>query len=233
MDSLKSLCAKAGLLPLLGLILASLASGVTSACGDAAPEPIATPVPVLTPVTMETPVPGLMPFQVATPISIITPLPALATAMPAVAEPAESLIRLVDPLDEPEFYCVDVVGFRDSLKLDRPLQAHTCKPGAEDELFSFNELFPGQIYMRAYDLCVEAGDKLLYLEPCAQSPLQRFSHATDGSIQPAGGQLCLAVAGDSGERAGGRSHLRRDLRLSPCGEVEPARLRWLLPGPRP
>ena len=52
---------------------------------------------------------------------------------------------LRDPLDEPEFYCVDVAGFGNNLNLNSPLQAHTCKPGADDELFIFNHPTPGPI----------------------------------------------------------------------------------------
>ena len=37
------------------------------------------------------------------------------------------LIRLQDPLDEPEYYCVDVPGAGSSLNLQGALQAHTCK----------------------------------------------------------------------------------------------------------
>lgn len=57
-----------------------------------------------------------------------------------------SLIQLVDPLDEPEFYCVDVPGFQDNLRTDRPLQAHTCKPGAADELFVANQPGDGAVF---------------------------------------------------------------------------------------
>ena len=60
---------------------------------------------------------------------------------------------LRDPLDEPEFYCVDVAGFGNNLNLNSPLQAHTYKPGADDELFIFNHPTPGQFYMEAYDVC--------------------------------------------------------------------------------
>jgi len=49
------------------------------------------------------------------------------------------LIQLQNPLDEPEFYCVDVPGAGLSLNLQSALQAHTCKlTAAEDETFTFN-----------------------------------------------------------------------------------------------
>lgn len=144
-----------------------------------------------------------------------------------------SLIQLADPLDEPEFYCVDVPGFRDSLRTDRPLQAHTCKPGSADELFTANLPGTGQFLMPAYDLCMEAEGNLVYTRPCADSPAQFFSHRGDSTIRTAEGDLCLAVAGGSGEPAGGRSHLRRDLRLMPCGEVAAELAEWVLPGSSP
>lgn len=144
-----------------------------------------------------------------------------------------SLIQLVDQLDEPEFYCVDVPGFRDSLRTDRPLQAHTCKPGAADELFVANQPGAGQFLMPAYDLCMEAEGNLVYTRPCADSPAQLFSHRDDSTIRTAEGDLCLAVAGGNGEPAGGRSHLRRDLRLMPCGEVAAELAEWVLPGREP
>lgn len=144
-----------------------------------------------------------------------------------------SLIQLVDPLDEPEFYCVDVPGFRDSLRTDRPLQAHTCKPGAADELFVANQPGTGQFLMPAYDLCMEAEGNLVYTRPCADHPAQFFSHRGDSTIRTAESDLCLAVAGGNGEPAGGRSHLRRDLGLMPCGEVAAELAEWVLPGQEP
>lgn len=210
--------------------LAILVLGVALACAAAAPE--AMPAPAVTDVP-----PMAVPTFTAVPDTPTAPPPAptlIPTGAPVSPTPkGESLIQLEDPLDEPEFYCVDVVGFRDSLKLDRALQAHTCKPGAEDELFSFNQPSSGQIYMAAYDLCVEAGEGRLYLKPYSQGARQRFTHEAGGSIRPEGTDLCLAVEEGSGQQAGGRRHIRRDLLLAPCAGAEPGRSRWLLPGRRP
>ena len=160
--------------------------------------------------------------------------PSREPATPATAESdTDTLLQLIAPLDEPEFYCVDVLGFRDSLRLDRPLQAHTCKPGADDEIFRFNQPAEGQLLMPAYDLCMEAEGDLVYIRTCADSPAQRFRHDADGAIRTGDGQLCLAVAPGDGEPAGGRSHLRRDLRLVPCAGAERYLSRWILPGPNP
>ena len=128
---------------------------------------------------------------------------------------------------------MDVPGFRDSLRTDRPLQAHTCKPNAADELFLADQPETGQFLMPAYDLCMTAEEGQVYTRPCAALPAQQFVHRDDLTIGPAGEDLCLSVAGGNGEPAGGRSHLRRDLRLMPCSAVEPALSRWILPGGRP
>ena len=146
---------------------------------------------------------------------------------------SETLVMLADPLDEPEFYCVDVAGFGASLNVDSPLQAHTCKPGADDEMFAFNRPSEGQLYLVEHDRCIEADGTSLYVQPCSESPLQRFAYGGDGTLRVDGDGMCLAVAGGDGEPAGGRSHLRRDLRMQPCSEAEPALSRWVFPGPSP
>ena len=146
---------------------------------------------------------------------------------------AEGLVRLIDPLDEPEHYCLDVPGWGRRLNLDAPLMAHTCKPGAADELFVPDRPNPGQLYMRAYDRCAAADSSRpgaeVSMKECSSSQLQRFSFADDGRIRLAGSDLCLAVAGGEGTPTGGPSHLRRDLSLQPCGTVEPSLSIWTLP----
>jgi len=146
---------------------------------------------------------------------------------------AEGLIQLIDPLDEPEFYCVDVPGFRNRVRLDAPLMAHTCKPGAPDELFTPGRPEAGQLFMKAYDRCVEASSAQagasVSLATCGDSKLQRFSLQQDGRITLADSELCLAVADGMGAPTGGPSHLRRDLTLESCSAVPPTLSRWKAP----
>lgn len=145
------------------------------------------------------------------------------------------LIQLKDPLDEPDYYCLDVPGAGLSLNLRGALQVHTCKPSArEDEIFTFNYPTAGQIYMEAYELCVEADRATagaeLYLQKCADQPLQRFVYE-DGQLRlrDSGAEgLCLAVAPGSGMPAG-PVFVRRDLGLLPCAEVEAALSEWEFP----
>lgn len=49
---------------------------------------------------------------------------------------AAGLLRLADNLDDPQGYCVDVAGFGANIRLDASLQAHTCKPGSDDQMFA-------------------------------------------------------------------------------------------------
>ena len=247
--------ALAAALPLL-LMAAAAACGP----GDSGIRPAANPTAALSPVapspaaeppTAAAPIPTAMPAPAATravmpsptlepataPIPTAAPTPANTLAVPPSptleSATAPSLLQLADPLDEPEFYCVDVPGFRDSLRTDRPLQAHTCKPGAADELFHADRPESGQFLMPAYALCMTAEGDRVYTRPCADKSDQRFVHRADLTIRTAADDLCLAVAGGKGEPAGGRSHLRRDLRLMPCAAAEPALSQWLLPGSRP
>ena len=147
--------------------------------------------------------------------------------------PDGTLLQLADPLDEPEFYCVDVVGTGDGIMLDRPLQAHTCKPGSGDQLFQVNTPSDGQVYLPVYNRCLEAREQSLYVSDCSDTPMQKFEFGDDGAIKTVESGGCLTVAAGEGEEAGGRSHVRRDLLVSPCEGLEPAVTQWVRPGDSP
>ena len=188
--------------------------------------------------------------QLAIPPHETPPPPAVAgespTPIEAVPESSEvsvpaspGLIQLLDPLDEPEFYCVDVPGFGRSLNLQGALTAHTCKPGADDEMFKWDSPAKGQIYMPAYSLCMEAnGDgagTTLGLAECSDAPLQFFRYEEDGRIRleqgTVDGELCLTVGSEAGEPTGGPSHLRRTLSLETCSQVDESRALWTVGSP--
>ncbi len=166
-----------------------------------------------------------------------------ATSMPtrpptASPEPTVGVdrvfIQLTDPLDEPEYYCVDVPGAGRNVRLQSALQAHTCKPiaTAADELFTMDHPNDGQIHMEAYDLCVEVEaaktGSSLHLQPCSDSPLQLYALDNDLIRLGGGAQdgLCLAVAPGLGIPTGGPSHLRRALTLEDCKTIDPTLTRW-------
>ena len=189
-----------------------------------------------------------------TPQVTALPTPTLARTAPATAAPTPAsapvstavptqatvkvdsvFIQLTDPLDEPQFYCLDVPGAGAAVRLQSALQAHTCKQlnTAADELFTLDHPGDGQIYMEAYDLCAEAtgttAGALVYLQSCSDSPNQRFA-IEDGSVRLANSGetgICLAVDPGDGIPTGGPSHLRRDLTLEDCVTTDPSRSQWI------
>lgn len=161
----------------------------------------------------------------------------LSDESPSAQYIPETLVQLVDPLDEPEFYCLDVPGFGASLQLDSPLMTHTCKRnGPEDEIFSYDPA-SGRFHMPAYGLCMEADRPerggQLGLVPCSDSPLQDFRIGDEGLIRLADTDLCLTMADGAGEPTGGPSHLRRGLSLESCTAPPTSLNRWRLPGTVP
>ena len=140
----------------------------------------------------------------------------LALALPVCA--AEGLVALVDSLDEPEGYCLDVPGWGNRLNLKAPLMAHTCKPGAEDELFTPGHPAPGQLYMKAYNLCVTAASDTpgseVFLKDCASSTLQRFSLEPSPHIKHRAKTVCITVAAGDGTPRRDPNHLSRSLSLN-------------------
>ena len=168
-----------------------------------------------------------------------TPIEATPESSEVRVPASTGLIQLLDPLDEPEFYCVDVPGFGRSLNLQGALTAHTCKPGADDEMFQWDSPAQGQISMPAYNLCMEAnGDEAgmtLGLAECSDAPLQLFRYEESGRIRleqsSAEGELCLTVGPGPGEPTGGPSHLRRTLTLETCSQVDQSRTLWTVGSP--
>ena len=171
-----------------------------------------------------------LPEAVAPPTQAVAARPA---SLPSLFPEGETLIQLIDALDEPEYYCVDVRGFGANSQLDSPLQAHTCKPGGDDELFLVNHPAEGQLSMPAYNLCLEAAGEEVYVRTCTAAAAQVFKLNTDGTVRTGDGQQCLSTAPGEGEEAGGVSHLRRDLTLVDCARAARHLSRWILPGANP
>ena len=199
----------------------------TKTAGAATPIPTESPIPTPTPTTLR-PASTQVPF---------TPTSSPPTTLQQAESPALSapgLLRLEDFLDDPLGYCVDVAGFGANLRLDAPLQAHTCKPGSDDQLFS--QRGDDGIRLERHDRCLSAsvattGSGVVSV-PCeADAADQNFGLDGDGRVQLLtgdGSALCLGVAGGAGEPAGGRNHLRRDLALYRCDEVDRSLITWEL-----
>ena len=175
-------------------VLALAACGTSTPTQEPSPSTTAAPAPAPT-VTSPSPVPTEPP-PVPTEPPPATRTPAGIAANPTEAQ--ETLVQLADPLDEPEFYCVDVPGFGASLNLQAALMAHTCKPGADDEIFVVGQPGPGNLSMPAYKLCMEAEgaetQAPLHLQECSDSALQQFDFDADGALILSGTGLCVAVS---------------------------------------
>ena len=210
--------------PVWAVSFAMLFTLIMACSAESSPTP---PAPVDTPAST----PTITPAQTVGPTP--APLPTIATT---TATDDRVFIQLTDPLDEPEYYCLDVPGAGSGVRLQSALQAHTCKPldTAADELFTIDHPNAGQIYMEAYQLCLEAEEpgerSSLRLQPCSDSEHQRFI-LESGTIRQVGeGQddLCLAVDPDPGIPTGGPSHLRRALTLESCESADPSLIIWSL-----
>jgi hypothetical protein len=143
---------------------------------------------------------------------------------------ALSTIQLVEPLDEPERYCLDVSGWGANLKPDDPVQAHTCKGATgEDQNFFFDG---ERIVFADSGRCLEVASTrtplpgaALMIRQCSDSTMQKFVFADNGQISVANTRLCLAVGSESAE-AFGPSHVWRVLSLQNCGAIERELSRW-------
>jgi len=162
---------------------------------------------------------------------------------PALSYADAGLLRTVQPLDETRGYCLDIRGEGQTLQLDEPLQAHTCKYGAPNDDQRFERTADGAIRASVYNRCLaaaklEAGSQLL-VRPCASALTQKWTMAW-GRLSPASrSDLCVTVAGEKGEPAGtpiliSPVYHRRDAVLDRCDAAREAKqsFRWSLPQER-
>jgi hypothetical protein len=153
------------------------------------------------------------------------------------------LLRTAHPLDEARGYCLDIAGFGATLRLDDPLQAHTCKYGSELDDQRFEPIAGGAIKTGIGDRCLaatalEPGAKLV-VRSCTSAPTQRWT-LTWGRLTPdSQRELCVSVASGTGEIAGTPAlispvYRRRDVTLERCDDAQQARqsFRWSLPDER-
>lgn len=142
-------------------------------------------------------------------------------------------VRLIDALDEPEFYCFDLAGWGDHLQLDDPLQTHTCKNrGAGDQKFYFAD---GRLKVAGFDRCVQvAGSSGVTLagsaviaRACSDNALQKLSLNDAGHIRVGDSGFCLGAGKDSTE-ASGPSHLWRTLTVLNCDTAPGNLVIWQL-----
>jgi triacylglycerol lipase len=156
---------------------------------------------------------------------------------PALAQPGAGLLRTAQALDEERGYCLDIAGFGATLRLDEPLQAHTCKYGAELDDQRFERMADGGIKSSVYDRCLAASAlepaARLVLRPCSSAPAQRWTLAESRLSPESRPDLCVSAASGKGEIAGTPAlvspvYRRRDVGLERCdnGQLSRQSFRW-------
>lgn len=141
---------------------------------------------------------------------------------------------LVDELDAPKRYCLDLEGYAYTTDTSAPVIVHSCKEGFfKDGTWKVDYPQAGQIYLPEYDLCaaaesLEEGASVV-LRDCADSAFSRFVFRDDGKVEVtsnADNRLCLAV-GETSRPTG--NNLRRETRVASCDGTNEQYTRWILP----
>ena len=172
--------------------------------------------------------------------SRLLPAASAQTTMSAAANPQPAgHMRLIDPLDREDYYCLDIMGSGDYVRFDLPMTAHNCKPGLyADEAVRLQA--DGRLYFPQYQVCATvaglngralAGAAVL-ARPCGErSPfmeadaLQRFVQHADGRIELQGSGLCLTAGKDS-DSTFEPTHRWRSLFVEHCSQTEARLSQW-------
>jgi len=161
----------------------------------------------------------------------------LVASSPAVSRAEVALLRTAHALDEPRGYCLDIAGFGATLRLDEPLQAHTCKYGGQLDDQRFEPMANGAIKASLADRCLvatalEPGARLV-VRACTSTAAQRWTNGWGRLSPDSRRDLCVAVSNVKGEIAGTPAMItpvyrRRDVALERCDDTQQARqsFRW-------
>jgi hypothetical protein len=155
------------------------------------------------------------------------------TGAASASEGTEEIV-LVDKLDEPRGFCLDILGFKQRADPSRGLQAHSCYSYqgeiAVDQAFQRDRLSGGRLRMPAFDVCATLTDRRpgarLGLEKCDGRSEQQFEFTKAGTITVRSAPELCVTAGSGASRPGGGGnpvHLIRTLSIEHC---DPARARY-------
>lgn len=151
--------------------------------------------------------------------------------------PDDVYLRVLAPLDEWRFYCLDIPGNRENLD-GIQLNVHSCKEGMwhRDTIFSRERSELGDLYMPEYGLCVEASSgepgSTVHLGECSGEQTQKWDFGTSNVRPRANTDLCLTVSEVPGElTSGGLAYptrfKSREISLELCSEQISDRQGWL------
>ena len=136
-------------------------------------------------------------------------------------------IYLLNQLDEPRGFCIDIRGHKLKAQINKGLQAHTCYSYqgeiSPDQGFNSSKLIKNQFILTSFNVCMEASSLTpsanLKLRKCDRNNLQHFELYNENKIHLIGNRkLCLTVDKGKSKKGGGGSpvHLMRDLSLELC-----------------
>ena len=138
-------------------------------------------------------------------------------------------VYLLNQLDDPRGFCIDVRGHKYKAQINKELQAHTCYSYqgeiSPDQGFSSHKLTKNQFILPSFNVCMEASSLTpsanLRLRKCDRNKLQNFEWSNENKIYLIGNRkLCLTVDQGQSKKGGGGSpvHLMRNLSLELCTE---------------
>ena len=138
-------------------------------------------------------------------------------------------IYLLNQLDDPRGFCIDIRGHKLKAKIDKGLQAHTCYSYqgeiSPDQGFNSLKLTKNQFILPFFNVCMEASSPKaptnLKLGKCDRNKLQNFEWSNKNKIRLISDRkLCLTVGQEQSEKGGGGSpvHLMRNLSLELCSK---------------
>lgn len=149
-------------------------------------------------------------------------------------------VMLVDKMDEPRGYCLDIAGGKGrDAPLDKGIQAHTCYNYTgkilEDQGFDPEEIKNGQFRIDYFNVCISA-DSIssgsgINLEQCNQSETQKFTLKPNGQLViDANPDLCVTInhLEKKEGRGGSPVHVMRPLYLQKCSDEKEQYQTWTL-----
>ncbi|MDA7703900.1 RICIN domain-containing protein [Candidatus Pelagibacter sp.] len=138
-------------------------------------------------------------------------------------------IYLLNQLDDPRGFCIDIKGHKLKAQINKGLQAHTCYSYqgeiSPDQGFNSLKLTKNQFILPSFNVCMEASSLKastnLKLGKCDRNKLQNFEWSNKNEIRLISNRkLCLTVnQGLSKEGGGGTPvHLMRSLSMELCNK---------------
>ena len=138
-------------------------------------------------------------------------------------------VYLLNQLDDPRGFCIDVRGHKYKAQINKELQAHTCYSYqgeiSPDQGFSSHKLTKNQFILPSFNVCMEASSLTpsanLRLRKCDRNKLQNFEWSNENKIHLIGNRkLCLTVDQGQSKKGGGGTpvHLMRNLSLELCNK---------------